>query len=328
MKKYFFILSISFLTACTQGGGPAFIDHQGFAPTGTNSLGDNSGIFSDLANPPLQKLIYHVGPVDLLAGESASQMIEKPKTLNFQLSEAAWVVGFQPKVVDANGTPLPGQLLYKAIVFNKHESNPICVSGNGGNPFAVTTSALTKVKLPEGFGYPLLPDDPLEAKVVFQNQTDQDYLGVIFEFELETIPMDQAKGFADVKAMLLDTDPCEHKPLSIEPGAFVEKNKTFTLPESGHLMVANGVLSNYGVAISLAHSQNGEISVIPFWRAEAELDENHRLVDLTPNPFLDPQGKQINEGDKMTLGVTFDNFSESWNNEATGAAMIYLAPKQ
>lgn len=326
MKKYWITLPLFFLFACTEGGGPAFVANQPFPSAGQNGFGNNSA-FSNLANPQVEKLIYHVGPVDLMQQESASVMMENPKALNFQVSEPVWVTGFQPKVVDSNGKELPGQLLYKAIIFNKGESNPVCVSANNGNPFAVATSALTKVKMPEGFGYPLLPDDSLEAKVVFQNQTDQDYLGVIFSFELETIPMDQAKGFSDVKAMLLDTDPCEHKPLSIEPGAFVEKSKTFTLPETGHLMVANGVLSNYGVAVSLSHSQKSEISILPFWRAEAELDENHRLVDLTPNPFLDPEGKEINQGDKMTLGVTFDNFSESWNNEATGGAMIYLAPK-
>lgn len=327
MKKAFLpVVSVFLLAACSQpGGAPAL--QTGGAPAMSPSLSGDNNLFNNLKNPQAQKMIYHVGPADLLAGEPVEPTLDSAETLTFQVSEPVWVTGFTPKVVDSNGQELPGQLLHKAILFNKRESNPMCTTGNGGNPFAVATSALTKVQLPEGFGYPLLPDDPLEAKAVFLNKSNQDYLGVMFEFELETIPMEQVQAYSDVRAMLLDPDPCEHKPLTLEPGEFSETNKTFTVPEGGHLMVANGILSNYGVAVSLTHSEGGDISVVPFWRAEAQLDAHHQIVDLTPNPFLDPDGKQIRAGDKMTLGVTFDNFQDSWNNEATGGAMIYLAPE-
>lgn len=322
------LLPAIFVISCTEAGGaPAFLENQSFPGAGASANGGLDAFDSLKNGQGAQKLVYHVGPVDLNRGASAELMLENPQSLNFQVSEPVWVVGFRPEVVDSQGNPLPGKLLYKAMLLNKHEPNPVCASGSSGNPFAVATSAMTKVEIPDGFGYPLLPDDPLEARVIFQNPTDQDFLGVTFSFELETIPMDKAKGFTDVKAMLLDTDPCDHKPTALEPGAFVEQNKTFTLPDSGHLMVANGVLSNYGVAVSLTHQKEGDVSVLPFWRAEARLDENHNIVDLTPNPFMDPEGVEIGQGDKMTLGVTFDNFSDSWNNEATGGAMIYLAPE-
>ncbi|MBI4124472.1 MAG: hypothetical protein HY466_00895 [Deltaproteobacteria bacterium] len=329
MKKAFFTaLAIFWLAACSQpDGAPSLSEEDGAGPANNQSLSGDSNLFNSLKNPNSQKLVYHVGPVDLLAGESGELTLENAESLNFQVSEPVWVTGFNPKVIDADGRELSGQLLHKAILFNKSEPNPVCATGNGGNPFAAATSALTKVELPEGFGYPLLPDDPLEAKVVFQNKSEQDFLSVMFEFDLETVPMEQAQAYSDVKAVLLDPDPCEHKPLTLEPGEFIETNKTFTIPEGGHLMVANGVLSNYGVAVSLTHSEGGDVSVIPFWRAEAQLNADHQIVDLTPNPFLDPEGKKINEGDKMTLGISFDNFSNSWNNEATGGAMIYLAPE-
>lgn len=320
------ITAILLLSGCSQPGGAPGLS-EGGGPANGGPLSADNNLFNSLKNPQAQKLIYHVGPVDLLGGDSGELTLEDATTLNFQVAEPVWVTGFRPKVIDADGQALPGQLLHKAILFNKNEPNPVCATGNGGNPFAAATSALTPVELPEGFGYPLMPNDPLEAKVVFQNKSEQDYLGVMFEFELETIPMEQVQAYSDVRAMLLDPDPCEHKPLTLEPGEFIETNKTFTLPEGGSLMLANGVLSNYGVAVSLTHSEGSDISVVPFWRAEAQLDANHQIIDLTPNPFLDPEGKKISGGDKMTLGVTFDNFSNSWNSEATGGAMIYLAPE-
>lgn len=273
----------------------------------------------------VQKFIYHVGPVDLAAGQGADVMLEKPAALRFQVTEPVWVTGFEPRVIDADGKTLTGQLLYKAVVANKHEANPVCASASNGNPFAVATSTLTKVELPEGFGYPLLPKDPLEARVVFQNPTDKDYNGVVFSFEIHAIPMEKGKGISDVKAMLLDTDPCDHKPIAIEPGAFVEKHQTFTVPDGGNLLIANGHLSDYGIAVSLTHQEGDKASLVPFWRAEAKLDATHRIIDLTPNPFIDPVGKKLAGGDKLTLGVAFDNFSEKWHNGATGSAMVYIS---
>ncbi|MBI5299661.1 MAG: hypothetical protein HY877_05140 [Deltaproteobacteria bacterium] len=329
-------LLISFLAmslvACSKGvggspelvGNPSSTSPGGVGVSSTNAGSQNNFDFGNQIS--VQKMIYHVGPVDLPAGQSVDVMLDKPAILRFQVTEPVWVIGFEPKVINGDGKALTGQLLYKALVVNKHESNPVCASGNSGNPFAVATSTLTKVELPEGFGYPILPKDPLEAKVVFHNPTDKDYSGVVFSFEIQAIPMEKGKGISDVKAMLLDTDPCNHKPIAIEPGAFVEKSHTFTIPNNGNLMVANGLLSDYGVAVSLTHQEGDKASLVPFWRAEATLDETHRIIDLTPNPFIDPAGKKIAQGDKLTLGVSFDNFSEKWHNEATGSAMVYLAP--
>lgn len=331
VKNPFLIVSSLFAilsASCSgPGGAPSFLENQNRS-NGNVSEQNGANAFENLEEPGAQKLIYHVGPVNLMPSTSLEEQIDRPATLKFQVSEPVWVTGFKPEVIDANGNPLPGNLIYKAILFNGHDSNPICTSSNKGNPFAVATSTLTKVELPDGFGYPLLPDDPLVAEVIFQNPQPQDYLDVTFSFELETIPMDKTKSYSDVKAVLLDTDPCDHKPITLEPGAFVEQSKTFTLPEGGDLMVANGLLSNYGISVSLTHQREGAVSVLPFWRAEALLNEQHQIVDLTPNPFLDPEGIKIAGGDKMTLGVTFDNFSDSWNSTATGGAMIYLSPSQ
>lgn len=321
--------TLLFLGACTEPvGTPTFLGSLDNEKTPNNNhtspAPSQSDTFEDLKNPQsIQKLIYHVGPVDLLANSSEMQ---EPKKMNFQVDEPVWVIGFEPKVIDSKGNKLPGALLQKALILNKSEENPICSSGSRGNPFAVATSTLTKIELPEGYGYPLLPQETLEAEVVFKNSTDEDFTDVIFSFELTAIPMEKGKATKDVQAMLLDHDPCEHKPLAIEPGAYVEKNKTFTVGENGALMIAHGLLSDYGVSVSLSHSQGSDISVVPFWRAEATLDEDHQIVDLTNNPFFDPQGKELKTGDKLTLGTSFDNFSEEWQMQATGGAMIYLAP--
>ncbi len=322
-----FALGMLALAGCSQKGGAPELLGADATPISSNSPAattNNAESFQPKVS--VQKLIYHVGPVNLLAGEDAEEMAEKPVKLNFQVSEPVWVIAFEPKILDANGRELPGRLLHKAILSNKHDENPVCASSAAGNPFAVATSTLTKVELPEGFGYPLLPEDPLEAKVVFQNKTGQDYVDVTFAFELTTIPIDKTVGYHDLKTILIDTDPCEYKPISLEPGKFLPKTETVTVAKGGNLVVANGVLSDYGVSVALTHQAGGQITLVPFWRAEAEFDAEHQIINLSPNPFIDIAGKKIANGDKLTLDVVFDNYSDEWKNAATGAAMIYLAP--
>lgn len=288
------------------GGAPEFLQESLQETPSTNA-------FDDLKNPQsVQKLVYHVGP--------------DAETLSFQVSEPVWVTGFSSKVTDTKGNLLPGRLIQKALLFNEGEENHLCAQAENGNPFAMTTSTLTPVVLPEGFGYPLMPQDQLLAKVAFNKAGLEEYSDVIFSFELTAVPMGKAKTIKDLQAFLLDQDPCEYKPASIEPGAFVEKNKTFTLPGAGSLIIANGLLSDYGVSVSLAHQTGSNLTAVPFWRAEALLDEERHIINLSDNPFIDPSGKKMKKGDRLTLGIAFDNFSEAWHNEATGAALVYIAP--
>lgn len=317
-------------------GTPKFLSGTPAGGTEDAAPAQNESQFDSLKNPQLiQTLIYHVGPTELPAtAGAATGVVTQANTLSFQVGEPVWVIGFEPKILDANGNKLPGFLLNKAVLINKNESNPLCASAGsgspaGGNPFAMATSSLTKIEFPNGFGYPLLPDQQLEARVTFQNQPDQDYDGVTFSFELIAVPMEKAKNIRDIQALLLDQDEsCELKPMKIEPGAFVEKSKTFTIPFNGELLVANGLLTDYGVAVSLIHHEGKNISATPFWRAEAKMDETHHIVELNDNPFFDPSGKELRQGDKITLGVSFDNFSDTWHDQASGSAMLYISPTQ
>ncbi len=313
------------IASCTQGAGqgPTFVD-SGISPVGSGLNGDVPTV--PVITSEVQKLVYHVGPIDLPAHQQAEIMAKTPAKLDFQVTEPVWMTGFTPQIVNDRGDILSGNLLHKAILINKHEANPLCTTGEAGNPFAVASSTLTKVHLPDGFGYPLIPEDPLQARVVLNNHSDEDLFGVYFSFELETVPMSKTPTMNDVRPLLLDIDPCTYQALSIEPGKFLEQSKTFKMPSAGRLLVASGVLSDYGVWVSLSQSNGNTPSLTPFWMAQAELDDLHRLINLSPNPFVDESGKELRAGDSLVLGTAFDNFSDKWRNDATAAAMIYLAP--
>ena len=270
-----------------------------------------------------KRIIYHIGPVDLPANTKPEEMLARPLTMRFQTDEALWVTGFTPRVVDANGAGLPPTLLHHAIMSNMHEANLLCSNASVGNPFFIATSMLTEINLPQGLGYPILPNDPLEARVVLANPTEVSYADVFFELTLVARPMNDFAKVADVKPMLLELAPCSHDPLEVEPGSLVERNATYEIPMSARLILAHGALQDYGSAISLTAGKE----IMPFWRAEAELGENHHIIRLIDDPFEDPAGIDLKAGDRITLGVIYDNVSEEWLTSATAAAMVYMTPK-
>jgi hypothetical protein len=271
----------------------------------------------------LEKVVYHVGPVDVPTGLKADDMINRPLIMNFQMDKPVWVVGFKPRVVDSKGTELPSRLLHLAIVSNLHEDNPLCTDAGNGNPFMVATSLLTEVNLPQGYGYPLLATDPIESRVMLANETNEAYTDVYFEFTLLVKKMDDFANYQDVKPLLVEIDPCKHETVEIAPKDSVDFSASFEMPLESSLIVANGVLEDFGSAIELSVAGSAE----PFWRAESVLDESFKITELAGNPFTDAGAVKFKEGDQVDINVAYDNFSETWIRGATAAALMYLAPK-
>lgn len=270
-----------------------------------------------------QRLVYHIGPVDLPAHTEAADRIGEPLTLRFQTDEAIWVTGMVPRVVDTNGGELPAELLHSAIISNMHEDNPFCSNGSGGNPFFIASSMLTEVSFPQGYAYPVLATDPLEAQVVLANPTDESFAGVSLELTLVARPMNEFAELRDMKPMLIEPDPCTHAPLTVEPGRVAERSASYPVTMQGDIVVVQGVLQSYGAAIALTAGDEAE----PFWYSEAMLDGERRVLELTDNPLVDA-GIAVNVGDVLKMDVTYDNASESWLKGATAAAMVYLAPAE
>ncbi len=314
------------LVSCTpSGGAPNFLtpdDNEAAQPQGQSP---EPSVSDELADEAWQKrIVFHVGPMDLPKGAEASEMLGSPLNMTFQTDEAIWVTGFEPRVVDSAGTRLPSELLHQAIISNMHEENSLCSDTGSGNPMFIATSLLTAIELPQGYGYPVMPNDPIDAKIVLTNPTDQSYAGVYFELTLVARPINEFADLKDVKPMLLEMDACNHEPLEIEPGSFSEWRATYKMAQSSTLVAAFGVLQDYGASVELTAGTDLE----PFWSAEAELDEKHKIVQLSDSPYVDSGGISFSSGDPVMVEITYDNTSDEWLKGATAGAMVYVAPTE
>lgn len=310
-------LTLLCMTGCTQGSGEAPVLSAVTPAAAASTAPAPSAATSTTAAKA--RLTYQVGPFALPARTSTDLMRDKPGTIHFHVDEPIWVTGFVPKIQDGQGNALPGQLLHLAVVSNLGESNPLCSARHTGNPFAAATAAMKRIDLPEGHGYPVLPEDQLEATVILRNPTDQDYHEVYFSFDLVGEPLKSGKAIVDVAPLLLDIDPCDHAPLAVEPKAYLKKSQRFSVPEAGILIQAHGLLQDYGVEIELGKESDPK----PFWKAAATINAEHQIIDLPS--YADPAGIQLHQGDAIVLGVSYENFQETWYNDATAAAMVYIA---
>lgn len=318
MRKNTIIATISFLLLVTAscsngpGSGPTILPREEFPVTNisTENTSDEAGRVV---------LSYQLGPFNLPAKTAASDMLARPASMQFNVKEAVWIKSFEPTIEDSEGNPLPNHLVHQILLINHGEENTFCTTKQTGNPFAAASSSMEKIELPEDHGYSVVPSDPLEAKVVLKNPTAEDFFGVFVKFTLTGETSADTSLINDIKPMMVDLDPCEHKPISIAPGQFVEKTGDVFVPEAGSIVKAYGLLQDYGVSITMTASGGDE----PFWEGLAEINEDYQIIGLPP--FEDPAGIAVNRGDKLSLVVAYNNGSDNWYDDATGAAITYLA---
>ncbi len=324
------ILIILSFAACNKNSSqPRFLEDEPDQSEQTNQQADqanfeqvSSAINERLAEETgIKYFIYHVGPVDLPAYTQLDDALAQPLVMNFHVDKPLWIIGFKPKVIDASGQDLPQSLLFQAIVSNKHEENPLCENEAKGNPFIAANSTLTEIDFPKGYGYPVLPSDPLEAEVILYNSSNITYVDVSFELVVIAKEMNQYTGLKDVKPLLVDIDACTHQPLSIQPQEFTERQISFEVPGPGNLLIGQGLMHRYASFLELFRNSDST----SFWRAEALLDENHYIEELIGNPFEDPNGVEFKQDDLLTMKVGYENTSDSWYNGANAAAMVYYA---
>lgn len=322
IKSLMFCSSALALSACAGSGSAPIINSAAPAThTGGSAIPAASGpavVVSAAAST--QKMTYRVGPLRLNAAATADQVQENGTRYPFQVSEALWVTRITSRVEDAAGNELPAELLHAAWLENHNEANPFCTSGNAGNPFAAANATTKTIQFPEGYGYALLPTDRLEASVTLHNTAPEEYADVYFTFTIEGVAMNTGAPMRDVKAVLLEHDPCTHEPMAVEPGKYVTQNVKGILPQAGKVIGAYGLLQRNGVAVTLGKESDKE----PFWKASAKLNANRDVSELPV--FQDTAGVPVKSGESLVLTVAYQNDSPTWFNDATAAALVFVAP--
>jgi hypothetical protein len=113
-----------------------------------------------------------IGPMDLPANTSHMRMAQPPE-LTWTIADAAWLLGYRARLVDASDAAVPGVVLHHVAFWNENRPDFLCpnkdehIFGAGGE--------LTDWAPVPGFGYRVEKGDRIRIETMMHNPTAKAY---------------------------------------------------------------------------------------------------------------------------------------------------------
>lgn len=262
----------------------------------------------------IQDLVLELAPIDLPAGGEGHHG-PQPPPLQTRFTVSGWMHGFSVEVVDADGAPVPLEVLHhlKVMAPDRRElfsSQMLRLVGAG--------SETGEVSLPTEIGYRFERGDSVIVTAMLHNPTGVDYSGVRTRIHMSYSPSGPWNEPLSVMPFFVHvTAPEEHSAYDLPPG---DSQRSIDVRPAigGRILALSGHLHRYGRSIRLEDVTTGkevwsvdavqeadgtisEISHDTFvWSRSMELDPTHtyRVVATYHNPT----GQTIPEGGMGTLG--------------------------
>jgi len=256
------------------------------------------------------EIIVDAGPFDVPAMSAMmdhggmmmdhDMMMQPSQLLRFDWPVDGWLRGFRLGAVDAQGHPLPGELLHHVIGVNFDRRQLVYDALE--RPFAGGTET-GEVMLPKELGLPFPKGDHLGMWGAWHNETGKDlhniYLRAILYWTPSTAhpkPMDVFPFYVDVHYVYGGDNAFD-----LPPGRTV-KSYTFTEPITGRLLGVGGHLHNYGETVSLIDAETGKNLVT----LHADRDDSGHVTGVSRKLFI-LQTLKLKAGHRYTVTAVYDN---------------------
>src|SRR5215470_1240787 len=246
-----------------------------------------------------------VGPMDLPANTSHMKMAQPPN-LTWTIADAAWLLGYRARLVDASGAAVPGVVLHHVAFWNENRPDFLCpnkdehIFGAGGE--------LTDWAPVPGFGYRVEKGDRIRIETMIHNPTPKSYQQAYLEV---AIPYADDASPAPVKNFYpawMDVGGCGKSGYDLLAGPS-KKVGTVPVNYTGVLLGVGGHMHDYAKELLLQDSRSKE----PVVTLAAKTDESGQLISMPVKLFFQnyPQtgGYPLQAGDRLTITATYDNVS-------------------
>jgi len=276
-----------------------------------------------------------VGPFDVGAGEMREVMtgVAAP-------SEAGYITWGKARLIDGDGERVGHHQvhLHHAVWLNPNEKDMTCESYDDGSfpdyeRFFATGKELTKVDLPNGYGYRWDPgaSQPFTQSApwwAFTAHLDGMHGAseVYVELNLGFVPEAQADDITNTEPVWLDVRNCKSDPVYDVPktDAGVHKERwTYKMPATGRFVFFGGHLHDGGLRLSLDNLTTGKhiYTSRPTYGLERE---PWFLTKMSA--WSDRDGVRVRKGDKLRLTSVYDS-TRSWD-DVMGIMVGAFVPKR
>jgi hypothetical protein len=264
-------------------------------------------------------ITVRVGPMQLPAHTSHMQM-PQPPDLVWQVPIDGWLLGYTPRLVDANGNSVPGRVLHHTAFWNENRADFLCpnkeehIFGAGGE--------LTNWGVIPGYGYRVQMGDRIRVETMIHNPTDTPYKDVYLEV---AIPYTEASSAEKVKSIYpawMDVKSCGNSGYDL-PAGNSEKTGTVSVKYSGVLLGVGGHMHDYAKELVLQdETKKDTVATL-----DAKVDAKGQLLSMPTVLFVDKGGYKFAAGDVLKISAAYDNTTgKLLRDGAMGIVVGYFVP--
>lgn len=229
---------------------------------------------------------------------------------NFRFPEPVWIIGYKTEILDARGKPPRENYLCHTFFGDQRVTQHQDRELKG-----IYSDAFTpEVRLPEGFGIPLTPEESLHWMPMFNNRDEQPSRVSMNTVLLLIRGKDLKKPLTPLYATLRSVT-VPH--LFFVPPGRHEKSMTFEFPSGGRIHFLGTHMHPHGVSIELFNAARRE----QVWKGSRKLDDRGRMVGM--EVYSSAEGYPVSAGETYRVTAVYDNPTRAPIDAMAGLFVLY-----
>lgn len=260
----------------------------------------------------------------------------------------AYITGMEVDIVDADGSKVPiSRLMLHHIVFSNFGPEFGDKRDGTCNTFTALDSRTelpgiaerfyaageerAKLRLPQGYGYPIKADDRWGMTWMLMNHRNRsDRAYIQYKVTTDTAPKTPVTPYwLDVRNCL--TDPVFDVPGGAKRGSTFRESAAWTVPESGRIVAAGGHVHGGARHLTLRRGDCRLYSSKPTWGSRNHPFYRVKPILHEPGPinmsaFTSRQGFAVRRGDRLRMDANYEGSQP--HTRVMGIMVAYLAPDE
>jgi hypothetical protein len=264
-------------------------------------------------------IVVRVGPISLPAHTSHMKM-PQPPDLVWQVPIDGWMLGYTPRLVNANGNAVPGTVLHHVAFWNENRPDFLCqnkeehIFGAGGE--------MTNWTQIPGYGYPAKMGDKIRVETMVHNPTATSYDKVYLEVTIPYQEVGKGPSLKNFYPAWMDVKSCGNSSYNLIPGKS-EMRGIVTVKYGGVLLGVGGHMHDFAKQLVLEDVTRKETVAT----LDAQVDAKGHLEGMPVRLFVEQGGYKFGAGDQLRIAATYDNpTGEILHDGAMGIVVGYFVP--
>jgi hypothetical protein len=262
-----------------------------------------SAVHSDFGT--VSEVEFSTNPLEVEAGALAHHL---PRAMSqFRFAEPVWVIGYRAEILDVHGqTPRENYLCHTFLAdqrVSQHEDDEVK---------GIYSDAFTpEVRMPDGFGIPVSPDDRLHWMPMFNNRGDEPVRVMMKTVVTVIRGKDLRKPLTPLYGSLRSVQ-VPH--LFFVPPGHDERQVTFEAPFSGKIHFLGTHLHPHGVSIELYNVSRHE----QVWKGARKNDPQGAM-----QVYSNAAGYRVQAGETYKIIAVYENPTSDKIDAMAGLFMLY-----